>query len=174
MDTGAWQATVHRVTKSQTWLKWLGTHSCPINEASLGATKFASVVIVNHRATVFLYLQWLFGMPYCWRHSWLRVMITHRVYFMGFKILIRSVLFTKTAFPQEGPWKHPLVKRNQKQSPRMTREPQRLCFPLYREGMVTRLWPQWSWCKRCGVNPDHGGWWFGAEVPGLKTHLYHS
>ena len=25
MDRGAWQATVHRVTKSQTWLKWLST-----------------------------------------------------------------------------------------------------------------------------------------------------
>ena len=26
MDRGAWQATVHGVTKSQTWLKWLNTH----------------------------------------------------------------------------------------------------------------------------------------------------
>ena len=60
-------------------------------------------------------------------------MIRRRVYFMGFKILIRSVLFTKTAFPQEGPWKHPLVKRNQKQGPRMTREPQRL-FPIIQGG----------------------------------------
>ena len=25
MDRGAWQATVHRVAKSQIWLKWLGT-----------------------------------------------------------------------------------------------------------------------------------------------------
>ena len=28
MDRGAWQVTVHRVTKSQTWLKWLSTHTC--------------------------------------------------------------------------------------------------------------------------------------------------
>ena len=28
MDRGAWQATVHRVTKSQTRLKWLGMHTC--------------------------------------------------------------------------------------------------------------------------------------------------
>ena len=27
MDRGAWQATVHRVTKSQTWLKQLSTHA---------------------------------------------------------------------------------------------------------------------------------------------------
>ena len=27
MDRGAWQATVHRVTRSQTWLKQLGTHT---------------------------------------------------------------------------------------------------------------------------------------------------
>ena len=28
MDRGAWQATVHRVTKSWTWLRWLNTHEC--------------------------------------------------------------------------------------------------------------------------------------------------
>ena len=28
MDRGAWQATVHRVAKSQTWLKWLSMHAC--------------------------------------------------------------------------------------------------------------------------------------------------
>ena len=28
MDRGAWQATVHGVAKSQTWLKWLRTHHC--------------------------------------------------------------------------------------------------------------------------------------------------
>ena len=27
MDRGAWRATVHRVTKSWTWLKWLGAHT---------------------------------------------------------------------------------------------------------------------------------------------------
>ena len=27
MDKGAWQATVHRVGKSQTWLKWLSPHT---------------------------------------------------------------------------------------------------------------------------------------------------
>ena len=27
MDRGAWWATVHGVTKSQTWLKWLSTHT---------------------------------------------------------------------------------------------------------------------------------------------------
>ena len=29
MDRGAWQATVHRVTKSLTQLKRLSTHACP-------------------------------------------------------------------------------------------------------------------------------------------------
>ena len=28
MDRGAWRAMVHRVTKSQTWLKWLSVHTC--------------------------------------------------------------------------------------------------------------------------------------------------
>ena len=26
MDRGTWRATVHRITKSQTWLKWLSMH----------------------------------------------------------------------------------------------------------------------------------------------------
>ena len=30
MDRGAWWVTVHRATKSQTQLKWLSTHSCPL------------------------------------------------------------------------------------------------------------------------------------------------
>ena len=29
-DRGAWWATVHRVTKSQTRLKWLSTHTCTV------------------------------------------------------------------------------------------------------------------------------------------------
>ena len=28
MDNGAWLATVHKVAKSRTWLKWLSRHSC--------------------------------------------------------------------------------------------------------------------------------------------------
>ena len=28
MDRGAWWAAVHRVAKSQTWLKWLSIHAC--------------------------------------------------------------------------------------------------------------------------------------------------
>ena len=28
MDRGAWQATIHRLTKSQTWLKQLSRHAC--------------------------------------------------------------------------------------------------------------------------------------------------
>ena len=28
LNRGAWWATVHRVTKSQTWLKWLSMHTC--------------------------------------------------------------------------------------------------------------------------------------------------
>ena len=28
MDRGAWQVTVHRVTQSWTWPKWLSTHAC--------------------------------------------------------------------------------------------------------------------------------------------------
>ena len=31
MDRGAWRATVHGVTKSLTWLKWLSTHTHALN-----------------------------------------------------------------------------------------------------------------------------------------------
>ena len=34
MDRGVWQATVHRVAKSQTWLKWLNTYVL-INKAKV-------------------------------------------------------------------------------------------------------------------------------------------
>ena len=34
VDRGTWQATVHRVTKSQTWLKWLSMHAHTINRNS--------------------------------------------------------------------------------------------------------------------------------------------
>ena len=44
MDRGPWRATVHGVTKSQTWLKWLSTHTW--------------VKIVEHVGT-FLLVQWL-------------------------------------------------------------------------------------------------------------------
>ena len=32
MDRGVWQATVHRIAKSQTQLKWLSTHACHRNK----------------------------------------------------------------------------------------------------------------------------------------------
>ena len=31
MDRGAWRATVHGVTRSQTWLKWLSRHACMLS-----------------------------------------------------------------------------------------------------------------------------------------------
>ena len=31
MDRGAWQVTVHGVTKSWTWLKWLSMHACKVD-----------------------------------------------------------------------------------------------------------------------------------------------
>ena len=36
MDREAWQVTVHRVTKSRTWLKWLSTHTHCIFQDYLG------------------------------------------------------------------------------------------------------------------------------------------
>ena len=37
MDGGAWQATVHRVTKSWTWLTWLSTVKCVLDSANQSA-----------------------------------------------------------------------------------------------------------------------------------------
>ena len=39
VDRGAWWATVHRITKSQTWLKWLSTHSQEQKKAWWGQGK---------------------------------------------------------------------------------------------------------------------------------------
>ena len=41
MDRGDWWATVHRVTKSQTQLKWLSTHTYTIN------SRYASGKIIH-------------------------------------------------------------------------------------------------------------------------------
>ena len=35
MDRGAWRATVHGISESQTWLKWLSTHICTIPPEAL-------------------------------------------------------------------------------------------------------------------------------------------
>ena len=43
MDKGAWRATVHRVSKSRTWLKWLGTHLHNIFEI----TKFRNEGLIS-------------------------------------------------------------------------------------------------------------------------------
>ena len=45
MDRGAWQATVHRVTKSQAQLKWLGTYfRLPSNSSSMLPWKISSKI----------------------------------------------------------------------------------------------------------------------------------
>ena len=58
MNRGTWQATVHRVTKSQTWLKWLNTHTCmqhsrypPVERGSylfLNMTFYWNIVALQH------------------------------------------------------------------------------------------------------------------------------
>ena len=40
MDRGAWQATVHRVTKSWTQLKWLSAHERSLNRVWAWGSKF--------------------------------------------------------------------------------------------------------------------------------------
>ena len=51
MDRGAWRATVHGVTKSQTQLKWLSMHTCMFTEAkriikSPQSTEFVSIKVL--------------------------------------------------------------------------------------------------------------------------------
>ena len=44
MDRGAWWATVHRVTKNWTWLKWLSTHSTiSFRSLQFSSVQFSSV-----------------------------------------------------------------------------------------------------------------------------------
>ena len=45
MDRGAWWATVHRVTKSQIGLKWLGTHACKLIRTQWDLLYFSSLKI---------------------------------------------------------------------------------------------------------------------------------
>ena len=45
MDRGAWRATVHRVTKSRTWLKQLSTHTCMLGGHLYGNFHQPSLVV---------------------------------------------------------------------------------------------------------------------------------
>ena len=47
MDRGAWQATVHRVTKSQTWLKWLSRHALSPYPHSLGLCELLVIFTIT-------------------------------------------------------------------------------------------------------------------------------
>ena len=66
MDRVAWRATVHRVTKNLTWLKWLSTHSikrlCDGDSSSVQAwiiLLFPSFLITCFRPLVSKYLVFL-------------------------------------------------------------------------------------------------------------------
>ena len=60
MDRGAWQATVHRIEKSWTWLKWLSTYTYLVSSAN----SFISSLPIWIRFQ-FLFLIWVLwlGLP---------------------------------------------------------------------------------------------------------------
>ena len=56
MEGGAWQAKVHRVAKSQTWLKWLNMHAC-ITIICLSYYRYLTVhEIVSHFGYIWISL----------------------------------------------------------------------------------------------------------------------
>ena len=61
MDRRAWQPTVHRVTKNQTWLKWLSMQSTPNLEEELAMEVWSLLKmrtkVVFSRFSVFLWLE---------------------------------------------------------------------------------------------------------------------
>ena len=75
MDREAWRAIVHRVLNSQTWLKWLSTHTC--------MTVSSSVIVT-------------FVLPLLWNrhiHSF-----AHILTFLFFKLISESSLYILLAF----------------------------------------------------------------------------
>ena len=68
MDRGAWQATVHSVTKCQTWLKWLSTHckknysifTCRGGNNKCRPPLFLCLLFTRHCAKVCCYLIFIF------------------------------------------------------------------------------------------------------------------
>ena len=48
MDRGAWWATVHRVAKSRTWLKWLSMHAGPSKDITHPLYRPAKLIITWH------------------------------------------------------------------------------------------------------------------------------
>ena len=51
MDKGAWKATVHRFTKSQTWLTWLSTYTHKLRICT-GGFKFIHTYIMFNKSNV--------------------------------------------------------------------------------------------------------------------------
>ena len=48
MDRGAWQTTVHRITKSQIWLKWLSMHTSKFSTTGAGIRFSSSQLFPQH------------------------------------------------------------------------------------------------------------------------------
>jgi len=60
MDRGAWRVTVHRVTQSQTRLKWLSKHACKVMESCI--SQWGLLLCIPSLSTVPLTI-WLFLLP---------------------------------------------------------------------------------------------------------------
>ena len=56
MDRGAWQATLHRVTKSRTWLKWFSMHSSSVPGFFIGSPLISSYAYFQGS---FLFMYWI-------------------------------------------------------------------------------------------------------------------
>ena len=88
MDWGAWQATAHRVAKSQTWLKWLRMHTCfvyPLFNCCWPAKKTE----VQHDIHCELWTQEL-----NWNHSVYQIYFSEAFHFLLLNILYLIILIT--------------------------------------------------------------------------------
>ena len=68
MDRGAWRATVHSVTQSQTRLKWFSTHTCIFNEVQRYSGKILLTLVSSP--------PWSASQPKCcdfFSHQWNKI-----------------------------------------------------------------------------------------------------
>ena len=70
MDRGAWQAIVHSVTKSQTWLKWLSMKTCDVMSCGRESWLKSPQTKLWHRTGELIYLWGRTVKVYSWPCQW--------------------------------------------------------------------------------------------------------
>ena len=111
MDRGAWWATVHRVAKSQTWLKWLSMHTHTVSWRTFPILSeyflWADISVVPPKNLphwfLVVYVQWIWCVGGIWCVQWIWGSWVHSCIFFHVKCVPWSdAMLLRILFPK--PW----------------------------------------------------------------------